>query len=153
MAMQRWDPFGDIVSLRDAMDRLFEQSIVRPQRMSGRPGLAGARVMPVDMFQRGSEYVITAYLPGVKAEGVEISAERDIVTLKAHIPGDIETEESKGYRWMVGELGYGDVVRTLAMPGPINAGKIEASVENGVLRVVIPQAEEAKPRKIEVKSR
>jgi len=153
MAMQRWDPFGDIVSLRDAMDRLFEQSVVSPQRAAGRPSVAGARVMPVDMFQKGSDYIIKAYVPGVKAEDVEISTEREMVTLKAHIPGDIEAEESKGYRWMVDELGCGDVVRTLAMRGPIDAAKIDASVENGVLTVVVPQAEEAKPRKIEVKSK
>jgi HSP20 family protein len=153
MAMERWDPFNDIVSLRDAMDRLFEQSVVHPQRMAGRQSLAGAKVMPVDLFQKGADYIIKAYVPGVKAEDVQISSERDAVTLKAHIPGEIETDEARGYRWMVDELGYGDVLRTLVMPGPIDAAKIEATVENGVLTVLVPQAEEAKPRKIQVKAK
>lgn len=153
MVMQRWDPFSDIMSLRDAMDRLFEQSVVRPQRSAGAPSLAGAKVMPVDLYQKDSDYVIKAYVPGVKAEEVEINAERETVVLKAHVPGEIEQEEAKSYRWMANELGYGDVVRTVTMPGPIDAGRIEATVENGVLTVVVPQAEEAKPKKIQVKAK
>ena len=153
MAMQRWDPFSDIMSLRDAMDRLFEQSVVRPQRLAGGQSLAGAKVMPVDLYQKDSDYIIKAFVPGVKADEVEINAERDTVALKAHIPGDAEKEEARSYRWMAGELGYGDVVRTVTMPGPVDSSNIEASVQNGVLTVVVPQAEEAKPKKIEVKAK
>ena len=153
MVMQRWEPFGDIVSLRDAMDRLFEQSIVRPQRAADAGGMAGARLMPVDVYENDSDYIIKAYVPGVKAEEVEISAERETVSIKAHVPGEVEKEEAKSYKWFAAELGYGDVVRVLTMPAAIDAAKIEAQVENGVLIVVVPKAEEAKPKKITVKSK
>ncbi len=153
MVMQRWEPFGDIVSLRDAMDRLFEQSIVRPQRAADAGGMAGARLMPVDVYENDSDYIIKAYVPGVKAEDVEISAERETVSIKAHVPGEVEKEEAKSYKWFAAELGYGDVVRVLTMPAAIDAAKIEAQVENGVLIVVVPKAEEAKPKKITVKSK
>jgi HSP20 family protein len=153
MVIQRWEPFGDIVSLREAMDRLFEQSVVRPQKSAGPASLAGARLMPVDVYEKDSEYVIKAYVPGVKAEDVEIAAERETVTLKVHLPGEVEKEEAKSYKWLAAELGYGDVVRMLTLPVPINAAKIEALVENGVLMVVVPKAEEAKPKKIVVKSK
>ncbi|MCD6361094.1 MAG: Hsp20/alpha crystallin family protein [Armatimonadetes bacterium] len=153
MVMQRWDPFSEIMSLRDAMDRLLEQSVVRPQRGAGAPALAGTKVMPVDLYQKDSDYVIKAFVPGVKAEDVDIRAERETVFLKAHVPGEVEKEEAKNYRWLASELGCGDVVRTVTLPGPIDAGRIEATVENGVLTVVVPQAEEAKPKKIEVKTK
>jgi HSP20 family protein len=136
------------------MDRLFEQSIVRPQRAAASSGgAAGARLMPVDVYEKDGEYVVKAYVPGVKAEEVEISAERETVSLKAHVPGEVEKEESKSYKWFAAELGCGDVVRVLTLPAPIDAAKIEAQVENGVLTVVVPKAEEAKPKKIVVKSK
>jgi HSP20 family protein len=153
MILQRWEPFGEGVSLRDAMDRLFEQSVVRPQKADGSAGVGGARVMPVDVYEKDSEFVVRAYIPGVKAEDVEIAAERETVTLKAHVPGEVEKEEAKSYKWFAAELGYGDVVRMLTLPAPIDSAKIEAQVENGVLVVVVPKAEEAKPRKVLVKSR
>ena len=152
MVIQRWEPFGDIMSLRDAMDRLFEQSIVRPQRTGSAVGMAGARMMPVDMYEKDSDYVVKAYVPGVRAEDVEISAERETVSIKVHVPGEVEKEEAKSYKWLASELGYGDVVRVLTMPAPVDAAKIDAQVENGVLTVVVPKAEEAKPKKIRVKA-
>lgn len=150
MVLQRWDRFGDIVSLREAMDRLLEQSIVRPRRGVGTPLSAGAKLMPIDLLEEDSGYVLRAYVPGVKAEDVEIGAVRETVTIKAHIPGEAEKKEAGAHRWVVGELGYGDVVRTVTLPAPIDAGKIEAGVENGVLIIMVPKAEEAKPRKIAV---
>ena len=150
MVLQRWDRFGDIVSLREAMDRLFEQSVVRPQRGAGTASPTSAKMMPLDLFEEESDFVLKAYVPGVKAEDVEIGAERETVTIKAHIPGEAEKEEAGAHRWLADELGYGDVVRTVTLPAAIDAGKIEASVENGVLIVIVPKAEEAKPKKIAV---
>ena len=152
MVIQRLDRFGDSVSLREAMDKLFEQSVVRPRR-EGAQSSASVRSMPVDLYETDNDYVIRAYVPGVKAEDVDINAERDSILIKAHVPGEAEREEAKGYRWMMGELGFGDVVRGLNLPTPIEAGKIEASVENGILTVVVPKAEEAKPKKIAVKAK
>ena len=97
-----------------------------------------------------NEIGVIFHKQGVKAEDVEIGAESETVTIKAHIPGEAEKEGAGAYRWLVGELGYGDVVRTVTLPAAIDAGKIEASVENGVLMVTVPKAEEAKPRKIAV---
>jgi HSP20 family protein len=153
MVMQRLEPYSNIVSLKDAMDRLFEQSVVRRHEAGEAAGLAGARVMPVDVYEKDSDYVIKAYVPGVKAEDVQIGVERETVSIKVHVPGEVEKEEAKSYRWLAAELGYGDVVRMLSLPAPINAAQIEAQVENGVLTVVVPKAEEAKPKKILVKAK
>ncbi|MBN1856755.1 MAG: Hsp20/alpha crystallin family protein [Dehalococcoidia bacterium] len=150
MANRFWDSYADSLSLRDAMDRLLEHSVVRPQALASGSTGGSAKVMPIDVFEKDSDYMIRAYLPGVKAEDVDISAEREVVTIKAHIPGEAEREESGNYRWIVGELGYGDVVRTVRLPVPVNGSAIEAGMAEGVLTLTVPKTEEAKPRKIAV---
>jgi len=152
MVMSRWDPFSDLVTLRQAMDKLFDQSFIRPERAGVRE-LADARTMPIDLYEKEGDYILKAYLPGVKAGGVDIDADRGMVTIKAHIPGEAEQEEARNYNWLVNELGYGDVVRSVTLPILVDAGKIEASVENGILTMTIPKAEEAKPKKIAVKAK
>lgn len=152
MVTSRWDPFTDLVTLREAMGSLFDRSYVR----SGQPGnqeTAGTRNMPLDVYEKDNAYIIRAYLPGSKAEDVDIDVDNTTMTIKAHIPSELEQEEAKGYKWLLGELGYGDVGRSITMPSQINAGKIEAVVENGVLTLTVPKAEEAKPKKIAVKSK
>ena len=152
MVMRRWDPFTDLVTLREAMDRLFDQSFIRPGQTGARE-VTGARSMPIDLYERNGDYIIKAYLPGVKAEDVDINADQGTLTIQAHIPGEAEREESKNYKWLVNELGYGDVVRTVTLPALMDAGKIDAAVENGILTVTVPKAEEAKPKKITVKAK
>ena len=150
--VNRWDPFADLVSLREAMDRLFDQSFIRLGR-GILPELAGARTMPIDLYERDGDYIIKAYLPGVKAEDVDINVDQGTLTIKAHIPGEAEREEAKSYRCLTSELSYGDVTRTIALPAMIDAGRIEATVENGVLTLIVPKAEAAKPKKITVKAK
>jgi len=152
MVMSRWDPFADLVTLREAMDRLFDQSFVRPGQTGARE-VTGARSMPIDLYERNGDYIIKAYLPGVKAEDVDINADQGTLKIQAHVPGEAEREEAKNYRWLVNELGYGDVVRTVTLPSVIDAGKIDATVENGILTVTVPKAEEAKPKKITVRAK
>ncbi len=149
MAMERMNPFTDLVSLRDAMDRLFEQSVVRPARTAAQQV---TRSMAVNLYEKDDRYFIQAFLPGVKAEDVNISVDQNTVSIKAHIPGELEKEEAKNYNWYIAELGYGDISRSVTLPFPIDAGAIEASQENGVLTVAVPKAEEAKPRQIKVKT-
>ncbi len=150
MVTRRWDPFGSMISLRDAMDRLVEQSFIRPDRTVSSDVL-GSRILPMDMYERGEDYVIKAHLPGVNVEDIDINVDRGVLlTIKARIHGEIEKEEAKDYKWLLNELGSGEVARTLNMPTMVDVNKIEASVENGVLTVVLPKAEEAKPRQIKI---
>lgn len=150
MAIER-TPFTDLVSLRDAMDRLFEQSFVRPSQAAGQT--RAAHTMAVNLFEKDDTYYVQAFLPGVKAEEVEINVDQNTLNLKARIPSDLEKEEARQYRWYVTELGYGDVSRSLSFPAPIDAARIEASQENGVLTITVPKAEQAKPKQIKVKTK
>jgi HSP20 family protein len=150
MVTRRWDPFGGMVSLRDAMDTLLEQSFIRPDRTVS-ADLSGARTMPLDLYEREGDYLMKAYLPGVKVEDIEINVDRGtVLTVKAHIGSDLEREEASSYRWLVNELGSGDVARSLTLPTMVDVNRIEATAENGVLTVALPKAEEAKPKRIKI---
>jgi HSP20 family protein len=107
--------------------------------------------MAVNLCEKDDNYYLQAYLPGVKAEDVDISVDGNTINLKARIPSSMESEDAKNYRWYITELGYGDVNRSVNFPVPVNANRIEASQENGVLTIVVPKAEEAKPKQIKVK--
>jgi len=142
--------FTDPVSLREAMDRLFEQSFVRGSQAAGEE--RSAQTMAVNLYEKDDVYYLQAYLPGVKAEDVEINLDGNVMNLKVRVPSSLEDEEAKNCRWYITELGYGDVGRSVNFPLPIDASRIEASQENGVLTVSVPKAEEAKPKQIKVKT-
>jgi HSP20 family protein len=148
MAIQRWEPIQEMVTLRDAMDKLFEDSFVRPTTWwvagDGRGALA------LDMYQTEGEVVIKASLPGFKPEEVEISITGDTLAIKAE--SKEETEKKEG-EYFLKERRYGSFARSINIPVDVKSEKAEASFENGVLTLTLPKAEEAKPKQIKVKSK
>lgn len=144
MAMQRWDPFGDMLSLREAMDRLLQDSFVRPASQM----LGGRGAMPLDLAETDNDYVVSATMPGVKPEEVQISIQGDQLTIRA----DTRTEENReGQNWIVHERRSASFNRTLTLPGPVNVDQAEAQYENGVLTLRLPKAEQARPKQIKVR--
>jgi len=142
----RWEPFNELVSLRDAMDRLFEESIIRPRGMieSFAEGLA------VDMFQTKDEVVVKAAIPGVKPEDIDVSVSNDVLTIK----GEFKQEENvERENYIRRERRFGSFSRALPLPTPVNVEKASAEFEHGVLKLVLPKAEEVKPKSIEVKTK
>lgn len=148
MSMIRWEPFTDLVSLRQAMDRLFEDSFVQPSRISA---LVGERVgVPLDVYQTPKEVVVKASLPGVKPEDVDISITGDTLTIK----GETRVEEEvKREDYIYQEQRYGAFNRSVVLPAGLKADDAEANFDNGVLTLTIPKVEEAKARTIKVKTR
>ena len=147
MSMIRWDPARDIMSLRHAMDRLFEESVVRPSSFSFEMGTGN---IPVDMYQTNDAVVIKAPLAGVKPEEVDISIADDAITIKAE---QKEEKEIKEEDYVRREIRYGMVSRSLSLPVDVKADKAEAIFENGVLTVTLPKAEEVKPKQIKVQTK
>ncbi len=148
--ISRRDPFTDLLSLREVMGRLFDESFVRAG-LAAQPDGAVAKLMPIDLYEENGSYIIRAYLPGVKAGQMEISADKNSVTITANVPEFQEEGKKESFRWLIKELGYGEVSRTISLPAAIDASKIEAVLEDGILMVTVPQSEETKPRKIAVK--
>ncbi len=146
MSMIRWEPFRELVSLRQAMDRLFEESFVRPSRFLR---LLGEEVHPaIDMHQTANEVVIRAALPGVKPEDVEINITGDTLTIKGETKAETEVKRED---YLCQECRYGAFSRYITLPSALKTEKAEASFEDGVLTLTIPRAEEAKPKTIKVK--
>lgn len=148
MKVVRWSPAQDLVSLREAMDRLFEESWVRPssgsyqERQSSR-----AWRLPLDVYSTDEEIVIQAAIPGLSADDVEITIEGDTLTIRGELPAHLEN-----VTYLFNELPTGRFVRALNLNIPVDAAKAEASFNNGLLTLIVPKAEAIKPRQIKVKT-
>jgi len=148
MTMQRWEPFKEMMTLRNAMDKLFEDSFVRPTSWFFEGEGRGA--VALDMYQTDNDVVVQASLPGFKPEEVEISITGDTLTLKGEHKEEKETKEED---YFFRERRYGSFNRTVTIPVGVKSEKAEATFENGVLTLTLPKAEEAKPKQIRIKAR
>lgn len=145
MAMQRWDPFGEMLSLREAMDRLLQESFVRPASQM----LGGRGSVPLDLAETDDTYVVHATMPGVNPDDVQISIQGDQLTIR----GEMKAEEHReDQNWIMRERRSSSFHRTVTLPGPINTDQAEARYENGVLTLTLPKAEQARPKLIKVRS-
>ena len=142
----RWEPFRDLVSLQQAMDRLLEDSYVRPGRLLP----AGTGALVVDMYETDDAIVVKSAIPGIKPEDIDISITVDTLTIKGETKSQEEVEEENYIRR---ERRYGSFCRSLAIPLPVLADKAEAEFEDGVLTLTLPKAEEIKPKAIKVKGK
>jgi HSP20 family protein len=149
MALARWDPFRDMVSLRDAMDRLFEESFVRPLPAWSRKA-ERALGLSADMYETDDNLIINADLPGVKPEDVDISIRDNVLTIQGEYKSEEENEDGNVH---FRERQYGRFQRSIALPSNINTEATEATFEEGVLKMTLPKAEEAKPKQIPVKTK
>jgi HSP20 family protein len=144
MVVERYDPFRNAVTLRSMMDRLFDESFLRPFRSFPPEG-----TLPLDVSEKDDTYTITASLPGVKPEDLEITAQGSTLTIK----GETKTEEEKKEKdYVVKERREGEFSRTFTLATPIDADKATAKFEHGVLTLTVPKAETAKPKQIALKS-
>ena len=144
--LTRIDPLADMISLRGAMDRLFDESVVNP--FGWRILNGEALIAPVDVHQTNDEIIITASLPGIKPEDVDIAITGQNLSIRGEVRADEKVERD---RYLYRERRTGTFSRTLQLPVRVQAEKAEATFENGLLRLTIPKAEDVKPRQIQVK--
>ena len=142
----RWDPFREAVTLREAMDRLFEDSYVPARRQAEQREQVWR--LPLDAYITPEEIVILANMPGVKPEKVEITIEGDTLTIKGERPAPLENVD-----YVLQDRSYGKFQRTLNINIPVDANKAEAKFEDGLLTLAIPKAEAVKPKTIQVVSK
>ena len=148
MAIARWDPFRDMIALREAMHRLFDESFVRPGTRWIESTGERACALPVDVYETDQELVITLTVPGTDPEDVDITIEGDTLTIKGEIQGPLEN-----VNYLIQERTYGAFNRVLRLNIPVQADKAEASFDKGVLTLVIPKKEEIKRKTIKVVSK
>jgi HSP20 family protein len=144
----RWEPFRELISLREAMDRLFEESFIHPR--AGWLAPWGAETLAVDMYETDQDVVIKTSVPGVKPEDIDITITGDTLTIKGETKAEEKVERANYIRR---ERRYGAFSRSLTLPTTIVAEKAKAEFENGVLTLTLPKAEEVKPKTIKVKTK
>ncbi len=146
--LTRWEPFRDLVSLREAMDNLFEESFVPSRR--GLSTMVSTGGLAVDMYETDEAVIVKSAVPGLDAEDLDINVTGDTLTIKGESKEEEEIEEEN---YFCRERCYGAFSRSLSVPVPIVADEAEAEIKDGVLTLTLPKAEEVKPKAIEVKSK
>jgi HSP20 family protein len=146
MSMIWKDPFDALMPLREAVNRLFEDSFVWPGRLEVFTG----RTFPIDIYETKDQqgYIIEASLPGVKAEDISISAMGDTLTIHYATRGEEKVEKPT---YVKRERFEGAMTRTITLPTHILPEKVLATYEQGVLKLQVPKSEEVKPRQIPIK--
>lgn len=143
--VRRTSPLGELVSLRQAMDRLFEDSFVRPRSFG--PMAEGSLALPLDITNSPDALLVDAALPGIRPEDVEITVEDGTLTIRAESRSERETTEGEV---LINEIRHGSVSRAVALPSGLEPDKATATFEHGVLHLSIPRAEAVKPRQIRI---
>ena len=145
MTITRWAPLRDFVTLRDAMDKAFEEGFLPPKLFMPENG----GMMPIDLFETPEHFTLKTMLPGIPAEKVDIEATTAQVTIKGEHKEDAKVTEGARVRE---ELRYGKYERTVVLPAEIDPDKVEAVYENGLLTLVLPKAEVVKPKTVKIKT-
>jgi HSP20 family protein len=151
MPATRWDPLGDMVGLRDAMDRLMNDAFVRPARaLTGNSEQGGEFGMPIDVAETEDSYTVKAVMPGVKADNVDINITGDVLTIRGETRTESEEKQANYHRR---EIRFGTYARSLQLPTAVQSDRAEATFEDGVLTLTLPKVEEVKPKQIKIQAR
>ena len=146
MNVVKYDPFHDLRSLQDEVNRLFSGTVSRGNQDEI---LRGAWSPNVDIFENKNEIVLEAELPGMNSEDVNISIENNVLTLHGERRFEKKDESDNFHRV---ERSYGSFTRSFTLPPTVSSENAQAEFQNGVLRLTLAKREEAKPRRIEIKA-
>ena len=149
VTLTRWNPTADSANLAQRMERMFDEMVGRGLwRPSEDRPLRGTWVPAVNILEREDAMVITADLPGLKAEDVEVTVEEGILSIR----GERKLEEtSEGETYHRVERMYGVFERTFTLPNSVDVDKIDARFSNGEMVLTLPKREESKPRSVKIK--
>ncbi|HLH60566.1 MAG TPA: Hsp20/alpha crystallin family protein [Ktedonobacteraceae bacterium] len=143
--LMRFDPFTEVLSLRDAVNKLFEESFVRPGWFGTRTSNFAA---PMDVCETEQGYQVYVLLPGINPENIDLTVQQNTLTVKGQYQPIFN--EGQKVSWLLQEIGYGTFERTITFPKPVDADHIETTYENGILHLVIPFSEVSRPKKISI---
>lgn len=148
MALTRFTPLSDIVSLRDAMDQLFQESFIRPATLSGLA--AGQIAVPVDLWETKDAFHLRADLPGMTPDDISINVTGDTLAIAGeHKP----TADVSGEGWLRQERRTGKFQRAFTLPVQIDSNAVTAIFSNGVLDLTLPKSETVKPKTVKIQAK
>ena len=140
-----WEPLQEMMTLRDAMNRLFEESFLRPGRTVTQT--AGG-YMPLDVYEKGDNIVLRATVPGIDPQDLDVTIAGDVLTIKGDLREEEKTQEAGSY--LHRELQHGAFCRQLTLPAVVDSSKATATFENGVLTLQMPKKEQLKPKTVRI---
>lgn len=146
MALIRWDPFREISTLQERMNRLFSD-VARRSPVAEEEMIQGAWIPPVDIFETGDSIVIKAELPGISKEDITLEVKENTLSIKGEKKFEKDVKEESYHRV---ERSYGAFQRAFALPSTVQQDKVKAKFRDGILEVTLPKAEETKPKQIKV---
>ena len=141
----RYNPFNEFVSLREAMDRLFEDSVISPRLTNTLNG----RGIGANLYETSEGFTLQMPMPGVQPDDVELTVQQDVVNLKWHTKVNIP--EGATLHW--NGFQEGQYQQSFTLPTPINSENVEASYNDGILTLQLPKAEHARARTIKINTR
>ena len=147
MAVVRWEPFRDLLSLQERMNRMFDESYRGRGAAEDDWALGGSWAPAVDIYEHEGNIVLTAELPGVDAKNVDVRVENNVLTLRGERKWNDEVKRESYHRV---ERTYGTFTRSFTLPSVVDTEKIKADFKDGMLKLVLPKKEEAKPRQISI---
>jgi HSP20 family protein len=145
MAVSRWDPFRDLMSIQNELNRLFGRTYAG----EGSAQASGAWVPALDVYEMKDKFVVSLDLPGIDPGSVDVTVEDSTLTIRGEREFYRDVPEESFHRV---ERRYGQFVRSLQLPPTASPEGIEANFDRGVLTIDVPKAEEAKPKKITIKA-
>jgi HSP20 family protein len=148
-AVERWEPFKEMMSLREAMNRLVEDSFIRPGSWLT-PFDAEGMGVAMDVIDTKDNVIVKASVPGIKPEDIDVSVTGDVLTVRGETASEEKIEQGSYLRQ---ERRFGKFERALTLPTLVQADKADAKFEHGVLTLTLPKAEQVKPRSIKVKTK
>jgi HSP20 family protein len=141
--IERYNPFGRMLSLRQMMDRLLEDAFVMP----GEGQVAPTGGAALNVYEEGDRFVVEAPLPGAKPEDIQVTVEGGMLTIRGETKAD---EERKERNYLIREHRQSSFARSLRLPDTVDPDGVQANFENGVLRLTFPRSKQAQPRRIPV---
>ena len=145
MTLIRWDPFRDLVTLREKMNRVFEEAFT--SRGEDKEMVASTWTPSVDIYESENELTLTAEVPGIEDKDIEIKIENSTLAIQGERKFEKETKEENYHRI---ERSYGSFFRSFTLPRNVDQDKIKAEYDTGVLRISMPKKPELKPKKVKV---
>ncbi len=176
MSITRWEPFSELMPLRDLMNRLMEESFIMPRGL-GQQGRQWTTAFPVDIYETEQDVVVKAAMPGMKPDDIDVRITDNVLTIKGEHREDHEqgqrpqekavgqqqqgqtkgqtqgqTQGEKGGNYYRREISYGSFYREIMLPTEVQGDKAQATFDNGILTLTLPKAEHAKAKRIQVQS-
>lgn len=147
MSIDKWSPLKELEDMRRDMDRLFDEFTKPSRRRRIWPKSEGLVIPGMDLYDRKNDIVVKIDLPGVRREDIDLTITKDTLIVKGEVKRDEEVKEED---YFISERAYGTFSRTIQLPFEVENEKAQATMNNGILEIVMPKREEARPKEIRI---